>query len=135
VSNRPLRRPLVSRLPAAGAAAVSALLLAACGGVAPSHSANLRWTDGACTSVLALKNELHRDATSLNLSFGPQARIRSALAEVRRFEHQLQALGLPPIERTRGRAQLRVPAAAPAADLALSALETQACRTLAGLPV
>jgi hypothetical protein len=127
---RPLR-PLLAVLPLAGGAAAAALLLASCGLSSPAHRADLRWANTACTSLLAFKNELHRDGTSMNLSFGPQERLQTAIADARALERRLQELGLPPMERHR----LTLPAAGPAADLALSALETQSCRTLAGLPV
>jgi hypothetical protein len=119
------------------AATIVILLLAGCGGSAPTHAANLRWTRIACARVLAFKNALHRDGTSLNLGFGPQARVQDAIAEGRHLVGALEALGLPPLERVEGRPRLRLPSAAAAADLALATVETAPCRKLAadGLPM
>jgi hypothetical protein len=123
------RNPLRIAALSAGIAA-AALLLAACGGSAPTRTANLRWTAAACERVLSLRNELHRDGTSLNLGFGPRARIDDAFTATRRLVRGLEALGLPPMERRDGRTQLRVPSAGSTADLALAAAETAPCRTL-----
>jgi hypothetical protein len=125
-----MRKPLRIATLSAGIAA-TALLLAACGGSAPTRTANLRWTAAACERVLNVRNELHRDGTSLNLGFGPQARVDDAIAATRGLVRGLEALGLPPMERRNGQSQLRVPSAASAADLALAAAETRPCRTLA----
>jgi hypothetical protein len=125
-----MRKPLRIAALSVGTA-LAALLLAACGGSAPARTANLRWTAAACERVLSLRNALHRDGTSLNLSFGPQARIDDAITAARRLVRGLEGLGLPPMERRGGRTQLRVPSAGSAADLALAAAETGPCRTLA----
>jgi hypothetical protein len=113
------------------AATIVIVLLAGCGGSAPTRAANLRWTRIACARVLAFKNALHKDGTSLDLGFGPQARVRNAIAAGRDLVGTFEALGLPPMERVNGRPRLRLPSAASAADLALAAVETGPCRKLA----
>jgi hypothetical protein len=69
-------------------------------------AADRLWASNACTDVLAWKNEIHHDDSSLSLGFGPVARVQDAIAATRRMLGQLDRLGLPPAAQTsEGRAQ------------------------------
>jgi hypothetical protein len=59
-------------------------------------AADTRWAAATCTNILDWKNELHRDVTSLDLGFGPVARINDAITATTRMLDQLGSLGLPP---------------------------------------
>lgn len=64
------------------------------------QAANQRWASAACTSILNWKNEIRRDATSLNLGFGALPRVKDAIAATTRMLDRLDALGLPPSAQT-----------------------------------
>jgi hypothetical protein len=53
-----------------------------------------------CSNVLDWKNELRRDATSLDLGSGAVARIDDAIAATTRMLNKLEKLGLPPAAQT-----------------------------------
>ncbi|MGH2883946.1 MAG: hypothetical protein ACRDPA_14835 [Solirubrobacteraceae bacterium] len=59
-------------------------------------AADKRWASATCTSILDWKNEIKRDGTSLNLSFGPGSRVKDAISATTRLVSQLDKLGLPP---------------------------------------
>ncbi|HUA02405.1 MAG TPA: hypothetical protein VMB27_00805 [Solirubrobacteraceae bacterium] len=59
-------------------------------------AADKQWASTTCTNILAWKNELKRDGTSLDLGFGPTARIKDAISATDRLMRQLNQLGLPP---------------------------------------
>jgi hypothetical protein len=59
-------------------------------------AATRQWASATCTNILDWKNALHRDATSLNLGFGPVARVHDAVGATTRMLNQLTAIGLPP---------------------------------------
>jgi len=63
-------------------------------------AANRQWASATCTSILDWKNEIHRDATSLNLGFGALARIRDAIAASTQMSNTFNQLGLPPAAHT-----------------------------------
>ena len=66
-----------------------------------------QWASATCTNILDWKNEIQRDGTSLNLSLGPEARIKDAIAATTRLVSQLNKLGLPPGAQTaQARAEL-----------------------------
>jgi hypothetical protein len=46
------------------------------------------------------RSEIQRDATSLNLSFGPLARIQDAITATARMSNEVHKLGLPPAAQT-----------------------------------
>ena len=70
-------------------------------------AADKQWASATCTNILAWKNEIHRDGTSLDLSFGPGARIQDAITATTRLLNQLDKLGLPPGAQTaQARAEL-----------------------------
>jgi len=58
--------------------------------------ANRQWASATCTNILDWKNEIHHDATSLDLGFGALARIRDAIAATTQMSDTLNKLGLPP---------------------------------------
>lgn len=68
-------------------------------------AADEQWASATCTNILAWKKEIERDGTSLDLGFGPGARIQDAITATTRLISQLDALGLPPGAQT---AQARV---------------------------
>jgi hypothetical protein len=69
-------------------------------------AADRQWASAACTSILAWKNELHRDSSSLSLGFNPLTRVQDAIATTTRMLNRLDALGLPPSAQTpAGRAE------------------------------
>jgi hypothetical protein len=68
-------------------------------------AADEQWASATCTNILDWKNEIKRDGTSLNLGFGPTARIKDAISATTRLVSQLDELGLPPGAQT---AQARV---------------------------
>jgi hypothetical protein len=122
--------------------------------VAQQEAADKQWASSACTSILDWKNELHRDETSTNFSFGPLARIKNAIAATKNMLGELDRLGLPAgAQSARMRtdlSQLRselesgnLPGPQIAGqlrnlvsvDLGLSLVETHACRELVGSPV
>src|ERR1700761_8472240 len=41
-------------------------------------AADRQWASAACTSLLNWRNEIHHDDSSLDLGFGPAARVRAA---------------------------------------------------------
>jgi hypothetical protein len=59
-------------------------------------AADKQWASAACTSIIDWKNEIKRDGTSLNLSFGPGSRVKDAISATTRLVSQLDRLGLPP---------------------------------------
>ena len=59
-------------------------------------AADKQWASATCTNILAWKNELKHDGTSLDLGFGPTARIKDAISATDRLMNQLHQLGLPP---------------------------------------
>jgi hypothetical protein len=59
-------------------------------------AADKQWASATCTSILNWKNEIKRDGTSLNLGFGPGARIQDAITATTRLVNELDKLGLPP---------------------------------------
>jgi hypothetical protein len=59
-------------------------------------AADQQWASATCTSILNWKNEIKRDGTSLNLGFGPGARVQDAIAATTRLVSELDNLGLPP---------------------------------------
>jgi hypothetical protein len=63
-------------------------------------AADQRWASATCANILDWKNHIHHDATSLNLGFGPLARIKDAIAATTRMSNQIGNLGLPPAPRT-----------------------------------
>jgi hypothetical protein len=62
--------------------------------------ADRQWASAACTSLLNWRNEIHHDDSSLDLGFGPAARVRAAIAATTRLLGQLDTLGPPPSART-----------------------------------
>jgi hypothetical protein len=69
-------------------------------------AAEAQWASATCTSILAWKNELQRDGTSLNLGLGPSARVHDAIAASTRLLSELDKLGLPPGASPQARAEL-----------------------------
>ncbi len=65
-----------------------------------------QWASATCTSILAWKNEIQRDGTSLNLALGPSARVHDAIAASTRLLSELDKLGLPPEASPRARTEL-----------------------------
>ena len=63
-------------------------------------AANQQWASTTCTNLLEWKNEIQRDATSLNLGFGALARIQDAIAATTRMSNEINKLGLPPAAQT-----------------------------------
>jgi hypothetical protein len=63
-------------------------------------AADQRWASATCTNILDWKNEIHHDATSLDLGFGPLARVKDAIAATARMSNQVGTLGLPPAAQT-----------------------------------
>lgn len=59
-------------------------------------AADRRWASASCTSILAWKNEIERDGKSIDLGFGPVARIEDAITATNRTISELKRLGLPP---------------------------------------
>ena len=59
-------------------------------------AADKQWASTTCTNVLDWKNEIARDGTSLDLGFGPAARVQDAITATTRLVSQLDKLGLPP---------------------------------------
>jgi hypothetical protein len=67
--------------------------------------ADRQWAAATCTNILDWKHELHHDETSLDLGFGPAARIRDAIAATTQMVNKLHGLGVPPTAQTgQGRA-------------------------------
>ncbi len=65
-------------------------------GAASRMAADRLWASAACTDILDWKNEIQRDATSLDLSFGALTRIKDAIGSSTRALDEVQQLGLPP---------------------------------------
>jgi hypothetical protein len=63
-------------------------------------AADKQWASATCTSILAWKNEIHRDGTSLNLGLGPSTRVHDAINATTRLLGQLDKLGPPPSAQT-----------------------------------
>jgi hypothetical protein len=63
---------------------------------ASREAADREWATATCTNILAWKNEIQRDATSLDLGVGPLARIKDVITATGRLQDQLDKLGLPP---------------------------------------
>jgi hypothetical protein len=59
-------------------------------------AADKQWASATCTSIVNWKNQIQRDGTSLNLGFGPSARVKDAIAATTRLVSELDKLGLPP---------------------------------------
>lgn len=59
-------------------------------------AADKQWASATCTNILAWKNAINRDGTSLDLGTGPVARVKDAIAATTRLVSQLDTLGLPP---------------------------------------
>jgi hypothetical protein len=59
-------------------------------------AANQQWASDTCTNILDWKNEIQRDATSLNFGLGILTRIQDAIAATNRMSNELTKLGLPP---------------------------------------
>ena len=59
-------------------------------------AADRLWASTTCTNILNWKNEIHHDATSLDLGLGALARIQDAIAATTRLSNQVSTLGLPP---------------------------------------
>jgi hypothetical protein len=74
---------------------------------AQREAANERWAAATCTNLLDWKQEIQRDGTSLDLGFGPSARVESAIAATRRMLNELEKLGVPPgAQNAQARAQI-----------------------------
>jgi hypothetical protein len=74
---------------------------------AQREAADSQWAATTCTNILDWKNEIERDGTSLDLGFGPSARIQDAIAATRRMLTELDKLGLPPAaQNPQARAQI-----------------------------
>ena len=70
-------------------------------------TADKQWASTTCTNILAWKNELKHDGTSLDFAFGPSARIKDAISATDRLISQLNQLGLPPgAQSTQAQAEL-----------------------------
>ena len=69
-------------------------------------AADEQWASATCTSILAWKNEIQRDGTSLDLGLGPSARVHDAIAASNRLLSELDKLGLPPGASLQARAEL-----------------------------
>ena len=67
---------------------------------AERKAANRQWASSLCTNLLGWKNQIQRDSTSLDLGFGPLARIKDATAATTRMLSNLEKLGLPPAGQT-----------------------------------
>ena len=67
---------------------------------ATQMAADQRWASATCTNFLNWKNEIHHDATSLSLGFGPVARIKDAIAATTRMSNEVGRSGLPPAAQT-----------------------------------
>lgn len=63
-------------------------------------TADRQWASALCTSILGWKTDIHNDESSLNLGFGPAARVHDAIAATHRLLVQLDQVGLPPGGRT-----------------------------------
>jgi hypothetical protein len=63
-------------------------------------AADRLWASATCTNILDWKTEIHHDATSLNLGFGPLARVHDAIAATTAMSNQFNKLGLPPSAHT-----------------------------------
>jgi hypothetical protein len=59
-------------------------------------AADKQWASATCTSIVNWKNQIQRDGTSLDLGFGPSARVKDAIAATTRLVGELDKLGLPP---------------------------------------
>jgi hypothetical protein len=74
---------------------------------AEREAANSQWAAATCTNILDWKKEIERDGTSLDLGFGPSARIKDAIDATRRMLTELDNLGLPPAaQNVQARAQI-----------------------------
>jgi hypothetical protein len=80
-------------LPGAKSTARGAQTTAQQSAAAARLAADKQWASTTCTSILDWKNQIHRDATSLDLGLGPSARIRDAVNATTRM---LGTLALPP---------------------------------------
>lgn len=70
-------------------------------------AADEQWASATCTNILDWKNKIERDGTSLDLGFGPGARIQDAITATTRMVSELDKLGLPPGAQTaQARAEL-----------------------------
>jgi hypothetical protein len=101
-------------------------------------AANRQWATTLCTNLGAWKDELHRDATSLDLGFGPVARLRDATAATKRMLRILDKLGPPPAGGTsQGRGTIhRLRAQLQSTPYNLERLaETRTCRQIIGIPL
>jgi hypothetical protein len=89
------RLPKPRIVPPTAAAISIAAVLAGCGANQQAAHADQKWAQAMCTSLLAWQNEIHHDETSLNVNFGPQARVQDALTATHRLANQLTTVGLP----------------------------------------
>ena len=80
------------------------LLLAGCGASKQTSEANQRWANTVCTDMLAWQKQVHHDETSLNLGFGPRARLNDAIETTRQLVNEITILG-PPASRHESRDQ------------------------------
>ncbi|MBV9417259.1 MAG: hypothetical protein JO363_19895 [Solirubrobacterales bacterium] len=69
-------------------------------------AANQQWASVFCTHLLAWKNEIQRDGTSIDPGLGPVARVNDAIAATTRALGQLDKLGLPPGQTAGARAEM-----------------------------
>ena len=83
-------------LPGAQDGAQNAQTSAGASLAAQRMAADQQWASATCTNILDWKTELQRDATSLDLSFGPLARIEDAISATTRMSNEAHTLGLPP---------------------------------------
>jgi hypothetical protein len=94
-------------------------------------TADRRWASAACANVLNWKNEIHRDATNLNLGFGALARIQDAATATSAMLRRVDSLGLPPSAQT-GRARADLERLRSELDARVHAIEGDAHRVASG---
>ncbi|MGZ4170922.1 MAG: hypothetical protein ACXVSE_05630 [Solirubrobacteraceae bacterium] len=118
-------------LPGTRAGAQSAQASDAASLAAQRLAANRRWASTACTSVLNWKNEIQRDVTSLDLSFGALPRIQGAITATTRMLNTLDTLGPPPSAQT-GQARADLERLRSDLEARLHAIESDAHRMASG---
>lgn len=77
----------------------------AAGLAAQREAADRQWATATCANILAWKNEIRRDGTSLNPGLGPLARIKQSITATDRLLDTMDKLGAPPTARN---AQARI---------------------------